>query len=155
MKKYMTAKERVEEAETLMAALAIVRTAGLELDGKLPVLPPEFARYLIAPNSSTLVVPSTATRQDDRHRVANAMRISRCDAVIVQIARPSISSKKVIVDIGIDGLIPVWYNEYRPCSLDGVVHFVSDHDPGRPIFRLTKKGLTSSVDFDVLQPDEY
>lgn len=155
MKKYMTAKDRLEEAETLMAALAIVRTAGLELDGKLPVLPPEFARYLSAPDSFLLVVPSTATYHDDRPRVANAMRISRCDAVIVRISRSSIGSKKVILDIGVDGLVPVWYNEYRPCSLDGVLHFVPDHEPGGPIFRLTQKGLMSSVDFDVLQPDEH
>ena len=155
MIKYMTAKDRLEEAETLMAALAIVRTAGLELDGKLPVLPPEFARYFIAPNSFMLVVPSTATYQDDRPRVANAMRISRCDALIVQIARPRIGPRKVVVDIGVDGLVPVWYPEYRPCLLDGVLHFVPDHEPGGPIFRLTQKGLMSSVDFDVLQPDEY
>lgn len=155
MKKYMTAKDRIEEAETLMAALAIVRTAGLELDGKLPVLPPEFARYLIAPSSFMLVVPSTATCQNDRPRITNAMRISRCDALIVQIARPSIGPKRVVVDIGVDGLVPVWYPEYRPCSLDGVLHFVSDDEPGRPIFKLTQKGLTSSVDFDVLQPDEH
>lgn len=155
MIKYMTAKDRLEEAETLMAALAIVRTAGLELDGKLPVLPPEFARYIIAPNSFMLVVPSTATYQDDRPRVTNAMRISRCDALIVQIARPRIGPRKVVVDIGVDGLVPVWYPEYRPCLLDGVLHFVPDQEPGGPIFRLTQKGLMSSVDFDVLQPDEY
>ncbi|KTE17795.1 hypothetical protein [Sphingopyxis sp. H115] len=150
MKKYMTAKDRLEEAETLMAALAIVRSAGLELDGKLPVLPPEFVRYLSAPDSFLLVVPSTAAYQDDRPRAANAMRIARCDAVIVRISRPSIGPKKVVIDIGIDGLVPVWHNEYRPCSLDGVLHFVPDHDPGGPIFRLTQKGLISSVDFDVL-----
>lgn len=155
MKKYMTAKDRLEEAETLMAALAIVRTAGLGLDGKLPVLPPEFARYLSAPDSFMLIVPSTATHQDDRPRVANAMRKSRCDAVIVRISRPRIGPKKVVVDIGIDGLTPVWYNEYRPCSLDGVMHFVPDYEQGGPIFRLTQKGLMSSVDFDVLQPDEH
>lgn len=155
MKNHMTAKDRLEEAETLMAALAIVRTAELELGGKLPVPPPEFARYLIAPNSFMIVVPSTGTYQDDRPRVANAMRISRCDAVIVRISRPSIGPKKVILDIGVDGLVPVWYPEYRPCLLDGVLHFVPDHEPGGPIFRLTQKGLMSSVDFDVLQPDEY
>lgn len=154
MKKYMTAKDRLEEAETLMAALAIVRAGGLGLDGKLPVLPPEFARYLIAPSSFMLVIPSTATYEDDRPKVANAMRISRCDAVIVRISRPSMGSKKVVADIGIDGLTPVWYNEYRPCSLDAVLHFVPDCDPRGPIFRLTQKGLTSSVDFDMLQPDE-
>lgn len=58
------------------------------------------------------------------------MRISRCDAVIVRISRPSIGPKKAVVDIGIDGLVPVWYNEYRPCSLDGVLHFVPEYDPG-------------------------
>jgi len=155
MKKYMTAKDRLEEAETLMTVLAIVRAGGLELDGKLPVLPPEFARYLVAPSAFMLVVPSTATNENHRPKVANAMRISRCDAVIVQIARPSIGPKKVIVDIGVDGLVPIWYEEYRPCSLDGVLHFVPDQDQGGPIFRLTQKGLTSSVEFDVLQPDEH
>lgn len=155
MKKYITAQDRIGETETLMAALAIVRTAGLELDGKLPILPPEFARYLIAPDSFMLVVPSAATGQVDRPAVANAMRLSRCDALIVQIARPSIGPKKVVVDVGIDGLVPVWYSEYRPCSLDGALHFVPDHDPGQPVFKLTKKGLTSSVDFDVLQLDEH
>lgn len=155
MPKYMTAKDRLEEAETLMAALAIVRTAGLALDGKLPVLPPEFARYLIAPNAFLLVVPSTVTNGYDRSRVANAMRLSRCNALIVRISRPSIGPKRILVDVGIDGLTPAWHQEYRPCSLDGVLHFVPDHDPGGPIFRLTQKGLTSSVDFDVLQFDEH
>ncbi|HJS12191.1 hypothetical protein [Sphingopyxis sp.] len=155
MKKYMTAKDRIEEAETLMAALAIVRTAELELDSKLPVLPPEFARYLIAPDAFLLIVPSTVTNGNDRSTVSNAMGLSRCDALIVRVSRPSIGAKKIILDIGIDGLTPVWYHEYRPCSLDGALHFVPDHDPGKPIFRLTPKGLTSSVDFDALQPDEH
>lgn len=155
MKKYMTAKDRLEEAETLMAALAIVRIGGLELDAKLPILPPEFARYLIAPDAFLLVVPSTATNGYDRSKVANAMCLSRCDALIVRISRPSIGAKKMILDVGIDGLTPIWYREYRPCLLDGSIHFVPDHDPGGPIFRLTQKGLTSSVDFDVLQPDEH
>ncbi|MEI4509209.1 hypothetical protein WBQ88_15775 [Sphingopyxis sp. CCNWLW253] len=155
MKKYMTAKDRLEEAETLMAALAIVRTAGLELDGKLPVLPPEFARYLIAPDAFLLVVPSTASNGTDRPRVANAMCLSKCDALIVRISRPCDGAKKIILDIGVDGLVPTWHREYRPCLLDGFIHFMPGHDPGGPIFRLTPKGLTSSVDFDVLQPDEH
>jgi len=155
MSKYMTAKDRIEEAETLAAALAIVRTGSLELDGKIPILPPQFARYLVAANAFLLVVPSTETNGSDRHRVENAMCLSRCDALIVRISRPSIGPKKVICDVGIDGLTPVWYHEYRPCSLDGVLHFVPEHDPGGPIFRLTQKGLKASVDFDGLQPDEH
>ena len=138
-----------------MAALAIIRSAGLALDGKLPVLPPEFARYLIAPDAFLLVVPSTVTNGTDRSRVANAMCLSRCDALIIHISRPSIGPKKVVVDVGIDGLVPIWYCEYRPCSLDGVLHFVPDYDPGGPIFRLTQKGLMASVDFDGLQHDEH
>jgi len=154
MKKYMTPQDRLEEAETLTAALAIVRTAGLELDGNVPILPPEFVRYLIAPDAYLLVVPSTTGDRDDRPKVATAMRMSRSDAVIVRISRPRIGPKRVILDIGIDGPTAVWYNEYRPCSLDGVLHFVPDHEPDKPIFRLTPKGLTASVDLDMVQPDE-
>lgn len=155
MPKYMTAKDRLEEAETLMAALSIIRIAGLELDRRLPILPPEFARYLIAPDASLLVVPSTVTNGSDRPKVANAMCLSHCDALIVRISRPSAGTKKVILDIAADGLTPVWYNEYRPSLLDGALYFVPDHDPGRPIFRLTEKGLTASQNFDGLQLDEH
>ena len=155
MPKYMTAKDRAEQAETLIAALGIIRITSLELDGKIPILPPEFARYLISPDASLLVVPSTVTNGTDRSRVANAMCLSRCDALIIRISRPSTGPKKVVVDVGIDGLVPTWYCEYRPCSLDGVLHFLPDHEPGGPIFKLTQKGLTASVDFDVVQPDEH
>ena len=149
MPKYMTAKDRAEEAETLMAALAIVRTAELELDGKIPILPPQFARYLIAPDARLLVVPSTVNSGNDRNSVADAMRISRCDALIVCISRPSVGSLKIILDIGICGLSTVWHHEYRPCLLDGNLHFVPDHDASGPTFRLTPQGLTSSLDFHV------
>src|SRR3546814_1045697 len=55
------------------------------------------------------------------------MQIARCDAVIVRISRPNSGPKKVVVDIGVDGLVPVWHNGYRPCALDGVLFLVPDH----------------------------
>ncbi|MDO9362958.1 MAG: hypothetical protein Q7T60_08540 [Sphingopyxis sp.] len=155
MPKYMTVKDRAEEAETLVAALAIVRTAELELDGKIPILPPQFARYLIAPAARLLVVPSTENSGNDRHTVANAMRISRCDALVVCISRPSVGSLKVILDIGVCGLSTVWHHEYRPCLLDGTLHFVPDHDASGPIFKLTQTGLTSSLDFKLVTSNEH
>lgn len=154
MTKYMTAKDRLHETEALMAALAIVQTAGLELDCKVPVLPPEFARYLIAPDAFLLVVPATEANGDDWPKIVNAMRLSRCDALIVRIARSIIGAKKVILDICIGGLASSWYREYRPCSLDGVLHLVPDHDAGGPIFKLTQKGLIASVEVDMWPADE-
>lgn len=154
MPKYMTDAQRAEEAETLMAALTIVRLAGLALDGKLPILPPEFARFLIAPNADLLVVPSTLSDGSDRRKVTAAMRITRCNAMIVRISRPSIGAKKVLLDVGLDGPSPVWHNEYRPCLLGGSLHFVPDYDPTEPIFRLTKGGLVASVKVEDLRPNE-
>lgn len=154
MNKYMTAKDRLQEAEALTAALGIVRRAGLALDCKIAVLPPEFARYLIAPDAFVLVVPATEANGDDWPNIVNAMRLSRCDALIVRIAQSIIGAKKVILDIGIGGLASSWYREYRPCSLDGVIHLVPDHDAGGPIFKLTQKGLISSVEVDMWPADE-
>ena len=154
MTKYMTAKDRLHETEALMAALGIVRRAGLALDCKIAVLPPEFARYLIAPDAFVLVAPATEANSDDWPNIVNAMRLSRCDALIVRIGQSIIGAKKVVLDIGINGLTSTWYHEYRPCTLDGVLHFVPDHDTGGPIFKLTQKGLTSSVEFNVWPADE-
>lgn len=155
MPKYMTAADRVEEAETLMAALAIVRIAGLELDRMLPILPPEFSRFLIAPSAYLLIVPSTMATESERLKVENAMCMLRSDALIVSILRPSIGPKNMTLAIGIHGRVPIWHWEYRPCMLAGSLHFVPDLDPSGPIFKLTKKGLLSSGNFEVLQCDQH
>lgn len=58
MKKYMTAQDRAEEAEALRTANMVAHIAGLELDAKIPILPPEFAQYLIAPDAQVIIVLS-------------------------------------------------------------------------------------------------
>lgn len=60
MSKYPTAIDRAEEMETLRAALAIVRTAGIELDEKPPILPAKCAHYLIAADADLLIFPANA-----------------------------------------------------------------------------------------------
>lgn len=151
MSKYKTDADRAEEAETLMATLAIVRLAELELDGKLAVLPPEFASFLIAPHADLLLVPSTTTNGSDRSKVTAAMRLTRCNALIVRISRLAGGAQKVLMDVGLDGRECVWHQEYRACLLDGVLHCAPDHDASGPIFRLTSKGLVASAPADVLQ----
>lgn len=153
MPKYMTDAARAEEAETLMAALAIVRHAALELDGKLPILPPAFARFLIAPKADLLIVPSITADGSDRQQVAAAMRMTRCNALIVRISRPSVEAKKVTLDIGLDGRECAWHEEYRACLLDGLLHFAPDHDPSGPVFKPTTDGLKASMRFNCLQSD--
>src|SRR3546814_14994503 len=69
------------------------------------------------------------------------MCLSRCDALMVYVARPGTGKNRVVVDIGIHGLVPVWHREYRPCLIDRVLHFVPDQDASGPAFKLTKRGL--------------
>lgn len=148
MKKYMTDKDRAEEAETLKIALKIIEIAGLNLDSKIPILPPQFARYLIAPDAYLLIVPATTLDGGDRRRIENAMCMSKCDAVVVSVSRPTIGPKKVTLEIGIDGLVPIWHSEYCARVIDGTLYFAPTFDPSKPLFKLTDKGLTASSDFN-------
>src|SRR3546814_3890307 len=104
--------------ETLRAALAIVRIAELELDEKAPILPVKCSHYLIAADADLLIVPANASAVGNHHAVENIMCLSRCDALMVYVARPGTGKNRVVVDIGIHGLVPVWHREYRPCRID-------------------------------------
>lgn len=148
MKKYMTDRDRAEEAETLKIALSIIEIAGLDIDGKIPILPSRFAQYLIAPDAYLLIVPAVTLGDGDRRKVENAMCMAKCDAIVVSVSRPSIGPKKVTLEIGIDGLVPVWHSEYCARIIDGGLYFAPAFDPSGPLFKLTKKGLTASSDFD-------
>lgn len=148
MKKYMTAKDRAEEAEILKIALTIIEIAGLNLDSDISMLPRQFAQFLIAPDAYLLIVPAVTLDDGDRRRVENAMCMSKCDAIVVSVSRPSIGPKKVTLEIGIDGLVPVWHSEYCARVIDGALYFAPAFDPAGPLFNLTKKGLTVSSDFD-------
>jgi len=154
MSKYPNAKERAQELETLMAALAIIQIAELDLDERPPILPTQCAHYLIAAEAYLLVVPTSPVNEHDQDVVEEIMCFSKCDALIVYVARPGNGPNRVVVDIAIDGLVPVWFREYRPCLLDGVLHFVPDRDASKPAFKLTKSGLARSTDFDALKQDE-
>src|SRR3546814_16264940 len=127
--------------ETLRAALAIVRIAELELDEKAPILPVKCSHYLIAADADLLIVPANASAVGNHHAVENIMCLSRCDALMVYVARPGTGKNRVVVDIGIHGLVPVWPREYRPCLIDRVLNFVPDHDASGPAFQLTTRGL--------------
>lgn len=153
MPKYPNAIDRAEEMETLRAALAIVRTAELDLDEKVPILPTKRAHYLIAADADLLIVPAKSATAGDRHAVEDIMCLSRCDALTVHVARPGTGENRVVVDIGIHGLVPVWHREYRPCLIEGVLHFVPDQDASGPTFKLTRHGLKRAVDFDALNPE--
>ena len=153
MPKYPNAIDRAEEMETLRAALAIVRTAGIELDERAPVLPVKCSHYLIAADADLLIVPTKSATAGDRHAVEDIMCLSRCDALMVHVARPGTGENRVVVDIGIHGLVPVWHREYRPCLIEGVLHFVPDQDASGPTFKLTRHGLKRAVDFDALNPE--
>jgi len=154
MSKYPNAKERAEELETLTAALAIIKIAELELDERPPVLPTKCSHYLIAADAYLLVVPVSPANEQNHRVIEEIMRLSKCDALIVYVACPGNGPNRVVVDIAIDGLVPAWFREYRPCLLNGVLHFVPDHDASKPTFKLTKKGLTRSIDFEALKRDE-
>ena len=155
MKKYMTDKDRADEAETVRLALMIAHIAGLELDTKVPILPPEFARYLIAPESYVIIVPATVGINADRRKVENVMCMSQCDAIIVNIVPQAAGLRKIMFDIGIDGLTPVWHSEYCSRVVDGGLFFVPGRDPSGPLFKLTKQGLKSSEDFDGMRFNGY
>lgn len=153
MSKYPNSTERAEEMETLSAALAIVRTAGLELDEKVPILPTKCARYLIAADADLLIIPAKPSAAGDHHAVEDIMCLSRCDALMVYVARPGTGKNRVVADIGIHGLIPVWHREYRPCLIEGTLHFVPDQDASKPVFKLTQRGLKQAVDFDAFDAE--
>ena len=59
-----------------------------------------------------------------------------------------VNLKKVTLEIGIDGLVPAWHSEYCARLIDGALYFAPAFDPAGPLFKLTKKGLTASSDFD-------
>ena len=152
MSKYPTAIDRAEEMETLRAALAIIRIAELELDEKPPILPSKCAHYLIAADADLLIVPAKPSAVGDHHAVEDIMGLSRCDALMVYVARPGPGENRGVVDIGLNGLVPVWHREYRPCLIDRLLHFVPDQDASGPAFKLTKRGLKQAADFDALNP---
>lgn len=153
MSKYPTVIDRAEEMETLRTALAIVRTAEIELDEKPPILPAKCSHYLIAANADLLIVPAHASTANNYHAVEDIMGLSRCDALMVYVARPGTGKNRAVVDIGIHGLVPVWHLEYRLCLIDRVLHFVPDQDASKPAFKLTRRGLKQAVDFDALNPE--
>ena len=153
MSKYPNAKERAHELETLKAALAIIKIAELELDERPPILPTKCSHYLIAADAYLLVVPASPVNEHNHRVIEEIMRLSKCDALVVYVALSGNGPNRVVVDIAIDGPVPVWFQEYRPCLLDGVLHFVPDHDASKPTFKLSKKGLTRSLDFDALSSD--
>lgn len=111
MKKYMTDKDRADEAETVGFALMVAHIAGLELDTRVPILPPAFAQYLIALESYVIIVPATAGIDADRGKVEDVMRMSQCDAIIVYVVPQGSGPRKILFEIGIDGLVPVWHSE--------------------------------------------
>lgn len=155
MSKYPNAKERAQELETLRAALAIIKIAALELDERPPILPTKCAHYLIAANAYLLVVPASSANKHDHDVIEEIMCMAKCDALIVYVARPGNGHNRVVVDVAIDGFVAVWYRGYRPCLLDGVLHFVPDYDASKPTFKLTKRGLTRSTNFDAFKQDEF
>lgn len=153
MSKYPNAIDRAEEMETLRAALAIIRTAGIELDEKVPILPAKCAHHLVAADADLLIVPAKSATAGDHHAVEDIMCLSRCDALMVYVARPGTGENRVVVDIGIHGLVPVWHREYRPCLIEDMLHFVPDQDASGPAFKLTRRGLKQAADFDALSAE--
>src|SRR3546814_21123689 len=71
---------------------------------------------------------------------------------MIYVARPRTGKNRVVVDIGIHGLVPVGHREYRPCLIDRVLHFVPDQDASGPALQLTKRGMKHADAFDALNP---
>src|SRR3546814_17203643 len=92
--------------------------AEIELDEKAPILPTKCSHYLIAADADLLIVPANASAVGDHLAVEDIMGLSRCDALMIYVARPRTGKNRVVVDIGIHGLVPVWHREYRPCLID-------------------------------------
>ena len=155
MKKYMNDNDRALEAQTLSLARMVAHLADLELYTTLPILPQEFAQYLIAPESHIMIVPATLANGNDRRKVENAMRIARCDAIVVRIVPQAGGAKKILFEIGRDGLVPVWFPEYTSRGVEGDLFFQPAIDPNGPLFKLTKKGLMSSNDFAGIRWDGW
>ena len=133
----------------------VAHIAGLELDTRVPILPSAFAQYLIAPESYVIIVPATAGIDADRGKVEDVMRMSQCDAIIVYVVRQGSGPRKILFEIGIDGLVSVWHSEYSSRIVDGDLFFMPGQDPGGPLFKLTKQGLKSSADFDGMRFNGY
>lgn len=155
MKKYMTAQDRAEEAEVLRTANMVAHIAGLKLDTKIPILPPKFAQYLIAPDAQVIIVPATQANGNDRRKVENVMCIAKCDAIMINIVPQASGPRRIIFTIARDGLVPVWFPEYSSRIVDGGLYFIPIANPLGPLFKLTNKGLMSSSDFDGMRFDGY
>lgn len=155
MKKYMNDKDRALEAQTLSLAHMVAHLAGLELYNTLPILPQEFAQFLIAPQSHIMIVPATSANGNDRRKVEDAMRIARCDAIIVRIIPQVVGARKILFEIGRDGLVPVWFPEYTSRCVEGDFFLQPSVDPNGPLFKLTRKGLMSSNDFAGIRWDGW
>ena len=122
MPKCPNANDRAEEMETLRAALAIVRTARIELDEKVPILPTKCSRYLIAADADLLVVPAKSATAGDHHVVEDIMGLSRCDALMVYVARPGTGANRVVVESHDFGGIHVLANSLEHFLVQGLVH---------------------------------
>src|SRR3546814_10992890 len=72
---------------------------------------------------------------------------------MIYVARPRTGKNRVVVDIGIHGIVPVWHREYRPCLIDRVLHFFPDQDSSKPAFTLTRLVLKQADEVDALNPD--
>jgi hypothetical protein len=155
MKKYMTAEDRAEEAATVRIANMVAHIAGLDLDTKIPILPSEFSQYLIGSNAQVLIVPDPVWNGDGRWKVEKAMRMAKCDAVMVHIIPGGSGSRSIMFTIARDGRVPVWFPEYSSRVVDGRLYFMPIADPAGPLFKLTNKGLMSSSDFDGIRFDGY
>lgn len=155
MKKYMTAQDKAEEAATVRIANMVVQTAGLELDAKIPILPPEFAQFLIAPHAQLLIVPSTVANGNGQRKVEYAMRMAQCDAVMVHIVPGGNGSQSVMFTIARGGRVPAWFPEYSSRVLDRALYFMPVVDQVRPLFKLTNKGLMMSSGLDGMHFDGY
>lgn len=155
MKKYMTDKDRALEAQTLSLARMVAHLANLELDTRAPILPLEFSDYLIAPDAHAVIVPATLANRNDRRKVENVMRITRCDAIMVRIVPQAGGSRKILFEIGRDGLVPVWFSAYTSRAVGGELFFQPTVDPDGPLFKLSPKGLMSSSDFAGIRWDGW
>lgn len=88
------------------------------------------------------------------HRaIEEIMCLSRCYALIIYVARPGNGQHRVVVDVMVNDLLPIWCRGYRLCLLDGMLHVVPDYDASKRTLKLTKKGLTRCVEFDALSSE--
>ncbi len=98
------------------------------------LIPEDERNALIEPEARLLIVPSTVENGNDQRKVESAMRMAKCDAVMVHIVPGAGGSRDVMFTIARHRCVPGWLPEYASRVLDGALYFTPIFEPFRPLF---------------------